>query len=89
MTQFARWGLTPFPKNWLEILDRVRRVDVFGEAARDLGLLDIEPNRGLVHFADGSVFNPDDPVGYLSGLAIKRELRIEEVAIDALVAATV
>ncbi|HEY9655546.1 MAG TPA: CmpA/NrtA family ABC transporter substrate-binding protein, partial [Crinalium sp.] len=89
MTQFARWGLTPFPKNWVDVLDRVRRVDVFGQAARELGLLDIEPNRGLVHFADGSVFNPDDPVGYLNGLAIKRELRIEEVAIDPLVAATV
>lgn len=89
MTQFARWGLTPFPKNWVDVLDRVRRVDVFGQAARDLGLLDIEPNRGLVYFADGSVFNPDDPVGYLNGLAIKRELRIEEVALDALVAATV
>ena len=89
MTQFARWGLTPFPKNWVDVLDRVRRVDVFGQAARELGLLDIEPNRGLVHFADGSVFNPDDPVGYLNGLAIKRELRIEEVAIDTLATATV
>jgi len=84
MTQFARWGLTPFPKNWLEILDRVRRVDVFGAAARDLGLLDIEPNRGPIHFADGSIFNPDDPIGYLNGLSIKRDIRIEEVAIDAL-----
>jgi nitrate/nitrite transport system ATP-binding protein len=84
MAQFARWGLTPFPKNWLEILSRVRRVDVFGEAARDLGLLDIEPNRGPLHFADGSVFNPDDPIGYLNSLAIKRDIRVEEVAIDAL-----
>jgi len=30
-----------FPKNWIEILDRVQ-VDVFG-AARELDLLDIEP----------------------------------------------
>ena len=84
MAQFARWGLTPFPKNWLEILGRVRRVDVFGEAARDLGLLDMEPNRGILQLADGSVFNPDDPIGYLNSLAIKRDIRIEEVAIDAL-----
>lgn len=83
MTQFARWGLTPFPKNWVEILDRVRRVDVFGQAARDLGLPDTEPNRGSIRFADGSVFNPDDPIGYLNSLTIKRDLRIEEVAIDA------
>ncbi len=89
MTQFARWGLTPFPRNWFEILDRVRRVDVFGEAARELGLLDIEPNRGPIYFADGSVFNPDDPIGYLQSLAIKRDIHIEEVAIDSLVTANV
>jgi len=40
----------------------VQRVDVFGAAARELDLLDIEPNRGPLHFADGTVFNPDDPV---------------------------
>jgi nitrate/nitrite transport system ATP-binding protein len=84
MTQLARWGITPFPRNWIEILDRTRRVDVFGAAARDLGMLDIEPNRGPIHFADGTVFNPDDPISYLNSLKIKREIRIEEVLIDSL-----
>ena len=84
MTQLARWGITPFPKNWIEILDRTRRVDVFGAAARDLELLDIEPNRGPIKFADGSVFNPDDPIKYLNSLKIKRDIRIEEVLIDSL-----
>lgn len=87
MTQLARWGITPFPKNWIEVLDRTRRVDVFGEAARALGLLDIEPNRGPVHFADGTVFNPDDPINYLKNLKIKREIRIEEVMLDSLATA--
>jgi nitrate/nitrite transport system ATP-binding protein len=84
MTQLARWGITPFPRNWIEIIDRVRRVDVFGAAVRDLGLPDIEPNRGPISFPDGSVFNPDDPIGYLRRLEIKRELRIEEISLDAL-----
>lgn len=84
MTQLARWGITPFPRNWIEILDRTRRVDVFGEAARDLEMLDIEPNRGPIKFADGSVFNPDDPIKYLNSLKIKRDIRIEEVLIDSL-----
>ncbi len=84
MTQLARWGITPFPRNWIEILDRTRRVDVFGAAARDLELLDIEPNRGPIKFADGSVFNPDDPIKYLNSLKIKRDIRIEEVLIDSL-----
>jgi len=84
MTQLARWGITPFPRNWLDILDRVRRVDVFGAAAREFGLLDFEPNRSPVHFADGSVFDPDDPIGYLNSLAIKRDIQIEEIDLDAL-----
>ncbi|WP_277989855.1 CmpA/NrtA family ABC transporter substrate-binding protein [Phormidium pseudopriestleyi] len=40
MTQMARWGDTPFPRNWLEILERVCRVSVFSTAARELGVLD-------------------------------------------------
>ncbi len=88
MTQLARWGIAPFPRNWLDILNRTRRVDVFGAAARDLGLPDIEPNRGIVTFADGSVFNPDDPIGYLHNLTIKHDnVRIEEISIDLPVAA--
>lgn len=82
MTQLARWGITSFPRNWLSILDRTRRVDVFGAAARDLGLLDIEPNRSPVTLSDGSVFNPDDPIGYLNSLPIKRDIQVEEITID-------
>ncbi|WP_088894105.1 ABC transporter ATP-binding/substrate-binding protein [Leptolyngbya ohadii] len=82
MTQLARWGITPFPRNWVDVLERTRRVDVFGAAARDLGMLDIEPNRRPVTLSDGTVFNPDDPVGYLNSLAIKRDVRIEEVSLD-------
>jgi nitrate/nitrite transport system ATP-binding protein len=84
MTELARWGITPFPKNWIEILDRIRRVDVFGAAARELDLLDIEPNRGSIHFSDGTVFNPNDPISYLNSLKIKHDIRIEEVLIDSL-----
>lgn len=87
MTQLARWGLTPFPKNWIEILDRVQRVDLFGAAARDLDLLDVEPDRGSIHFFDGTVFNPDDPIRYLNSLKFKRNVRIEEVIVDATPAA--
>ncbi len=88
MTQMARWRITPFPRNWIEILDRVRRVDVFGEAARELGFLDIEPDRGLIHLFDGTVFNPDDPINYLKNLKIKCDIRIEEVVIDSLATST-
>jgi nitrate/nitrite transport system ATP-binding protein len=83
LTQLARWGLIPFPKNWVNILDRVRRIDLFGEAARELDLVDIGRDRGPIKMFDGSVFNPDDPIEYLNSLKIKRPIRVEEVDIDA------
>ncbi len=82
LTQMARWGLTPFPKNWIEILERVRRVDLFGEAARQLGWPDIEPDRAPFKLFDGVTFNPDDPIDYLKHLEIKRPIQLEEIAID-------
>lgn len=82
LTQLARWGITPFPKNWIEILERVRRVDLYGEAARQLGWPDVEPDRDPFQLFDGVSFNPDDPIGYLKRLEIRREIRIEEIIID-------
>jgi nitrate/nitrite transport system ATP-binding protein len=81
LTQLARWGMIPFPKNWIEILERVRRVDLYGRAARELGFPDTEPNRSALKLFDGKVFDPDDPIGYLNSLAICRDLQIEEILI--------
>lgn len=81
LTQLARWGMTPFPKNWIEVLERVRRVDLFGEAARQLGWPDLEPDRDSFALFDGVVFNPDDPLGYLERLSIGRPISISEIAI--------
>src|SRR4028118_1804415 len=83
LTQLARWGIIPFPKNWVNILDRVRRIDLFGAAARELDIVDIGRDRGSIRMFDGTVFNPDDPLEYLNNLEIKRQIRIEEVDIDA------
>jgi nitrate/nitrite transport system ATP-binding protein len=78
MTQLARWNLIPFPKNWLQIVERVCRTDVFGVAARELGFLDIGRDTPLELF-DGRVFNASEPIEYLDSLDIKRQLRVEEV----------
>ncbi|BAB72568.1 nitrate ABC transporter ATP-binding protein [Anabaena sp. FACHB-709] len=80
ITQMARWGLTPFPKNWVEITERVCRTDIFGAAARDLGLLDIGED-DPIHLFDGKLFNPSEPIEYLKSLEIRRQIRIEEVFI--------
>jgi nitrate/nitrite transport system ATP-binding protein len=82
LTQMARWGITPFPRNWMNIIERVRRVDVYTEAAQQLDLPGLEPDRRPVQFSDGTVFDPDDPIEYLNSLAIKRDVCIEEIDID-------
>jgi nitrate/nitrite transport system ATP-binding protein len=82
LTQLARWNITPFPKNWIEILDRVRRVDVYGEAARQLGLPDFEPDRAEIRLFDEVVFTPDDPLHYLSQLSISRQIQVKEILVD-------
>ncbi|MBU7582451.1 MAG: ABC transporter substrate-binding protein [Nostoc sp. TH1S01] len=80
VTQLSRWGLTPFPKNWVEVIERVCRADIFGAAARDLGLLDTGYD-DPIHLFDGKIFNPSEPLEYLKSLEIKRDIRVEEVFI--------
>jgi nitrate/nitrite transport system ATP-binding protein len=82
LTQLARWGITSFPKNWVEILERVRRVDLYSQAARELGLPDQEPDRHSIELFDGKVFNPDAPIDYLNSLDIHGKIQIEEILID-------
>jgi nitrate/nitrite transport system ATP-binding protein len=80
LTQLARWGLVAFPKNWIEIIDKVCRPDIFGVAARERGILDIGREETIQLF-DGKMFNPSEPIEYLKSLEIKRQLRVEEVFI--------
>ncbi|MBD1938249.1 nitrate ABC transporter ATP-binding protein [Microcoleus sp. FACHB-68] len=82
MVQMARWGDVPFPRNWLEILERVCRVSVFSTAAREIGVLDVKYNRGSIQLFDGTTFNTDDPIGYLNSLEIKRDFSVAEVILD-------
>jgi nitrate/nitrite transport system ATP-binding protein len=85
LTQLARWGITVFPRNWIEVLERVRRVDLYGRAARELGLPDNEADRKPFQLFDGVMFDPDNPIGYLNSLTIHRDIRIEEVDLDRVV----
>ncbi|BCL36804.1 nitrate ABC transporter ATP-binding protein [Nostoc sp. MS1] len=81
MSQLARWGDTPFPRNWVEVVERVCRVRVFSTAARELGL-DINYTRQPIELFDGTPFNADDPIAYLNSLQIKRDFSIAEVILD-------
>lgn len=82
MTQLARWGDTPFPRNWVEILERICRVGAFSTASRELGLSDLTYSRGAIQLFDGTVFNADDPIAYLNSLKIKRDFTMAEVILD-------
>lgn len=81
MTQSARWGEVPFPRNWVEIVERVCRVGVFSTAARELGM-DINYTRQPIKLFDGTSFNADDPIAYLNSLKIKRDFSVAEVILD-------
>jgi nitrate/nitrite transport system ATP-binding protein len=78
LTQLARWGYSPFPRNWVEIIERVWRTDLYAEACRQIGLPDLEPNRQNITLFDGMVFNPDDPIGYIERFNIRREFKVSE-----------
>ncbi len=81
MTQLARWGHTPFPRNWVEIIERVCKVGVYSTAARELGL-DVNYTRQPIKMFDGTVFNADDPLTYLNSLPVKRDFSVADVILD-------
>jgi bicarbonate transport system ATP-binding protein len=82
MAQMARWGNVPFPRNWLEVLERVVRPATYSIAARELGLLDEKFRRGAIELFDGSAFDAEDPISYLNSLEIKANISIAEVHLD-------
>jgi nitrate/nitrite transport system ATP-binding protein len=82
LTQFARWGIAPFPKNWVEVIERVRRLDLYWEATRQLGLPDIEPSRAPFALFDGIPLDPDHPIDYLNSFAIRRDYQVTEIVLD-------
>jgi bicarbonate transport system ATP-binding protein len=86
LTQLARWGDVPFPRNWVEILERVSKVSVFSIAARELGLGDLSYSRGPIQLFDGVTFTADDPIAYLNSLEIKHDIYMAEVALGTPVA---
>ncbi|BBC24343.1 nitrate ABC transporter ATP-binding protein [Pseudanabaena sp. ABRG5-3] len=82
ITQMARWGDVPFPRNWVEVLEKTCRVGVFSTAARELGLTDITYSRNAIQLFDDIPFNAEDPIGYLNHLDIKRNITMAEIAME-------
>ncbi|PZU98814.1 MAG: bacitracin ABC transporter ATP-binding protein [Pseudanabaena sp.] len=84
ITQMARWGDVPFPRNWVEVLEKTCRVGVFSTAARELGLTDITYSRNAIQLFDDIPFNAEDPIGYLNQLEIKRNITMAEIAMESM-----
>ena len=83
MTQLARWGDIAFPRNWVEVLERVCKVGVFSIAARELGLSEIANySRGAIELFDGHKFTAEDPISYLNNLEIKHDVYMADVMLD-------
>ena len=84
ITQMARWGDVPFPRNWVEVLEKTCRVGVFSTAARELGLTDITYSRNAIQLFDDIPFNAEDPIDYLNHLNIKRNITMAEIAMESM-----
>ncbi len=83
MTQLARWGDIAFPRNWVEVLERVCKVGVFSIAARELGLSELANySRGAIELFDGHKFTAEDPISYLNNLEIKHDVYMADVVLD-------
>jgi nitrate/nitrite transport system ATP-binding protein len=83
LSQLARWGIAPFPKNRLEVLERVRRVDLFLEASQQLKIVGIEPDRAAFKLFDGKLFNPDLPLEYIESETFRCDrIKIEDIELD-------
>ncbi|MBC7881643.1 MAG: ABC transporter substrate-binding protein [Anaerolineae bacterium] len=83
LTQMARWGLVPFPKNYQAVLSRVYRSEIYGRACTELGLVVTSDAPTSLTLPDGSVFDSADPLGYLESLAIKQPIEVAEIKLPA------
>jgi bicarbonate transport system ATP-binding protein len=81
MTQMARWGDVPFPRNWVEVLESTCQVGVFSTASRELGQTEISYIRNSIELVDGTKFTAEDPIAYLNSLKIKRDITMAEIPI--------
>ncbi len=81
LTQLARWAEIPFPRNYVEILERICAVGVFSTAARELGLDAVSYQRSAIELFDGRPFNPDDPIAYLNEVHLHRDFSVAEIPI--------
>ena len=78
MAQLARWAEIPFPRNYVEILERICAVSVYSTASRELGLDDVSYQRQPIVLFDGQKFDTEDPISYLNHI-FHRDFSVAEI----------
>ncbi len=73
LSQFSRWGWSPFPSNRLELLSEVYRPDWCHGALERAGFAALRPERRAFALADGVPFDQDNPLAYLAQLPFSRQ----------------
>ncbi len=70
LTQFRRWGMVPSAPDYDGIARRVMKLDVYGEAMRELGLPVPELDTAAFALADGKSFDPANPEAYATSFDV-------------------
>ncbi|MCT0218274.1 nitrate ABC transporter ATP-binding protein [Synechococcus sp. CS-1329] len=83
LTQLARWGITAFPENWSEVLERVQRPDLFAQASGELAPEPSANGHRLlpVPLFENQSLDPSDPMAYLRQLGSSRSIRYETIVL--------
>jgi nitrate/nitrite transport system ATP-binding protein len=68
LTQMARWGLISFPENHAEVIYNLLATDVYQQAAKELEISIIDEDKSPIVLADGSMFDPNDPIAALQSM---------------------
>ena len=81
LSQFSRWGWSPFPSNRVELLSRVYRGDLCAAALERAGFPALPTERKPFALADGLAFDQDDPLAYLKALPLGGQPQLAAVSL--------
>lgn len=69
LSQFRRWGMVKSAPNYKQVVERVMRTDIYGEAMKELGVKVTATDMQPVKLSDG-VFDPKDPERYARSFSV-------------------
>ena len=84
LSQFSRWGWSPFPSNRLELLGQVYRPDLCDRALAAAGYPSLRPDRHPFRLADDIPFDQDNPLDYLKALPGAPEPPVAQIPLPSL-----